>query len=214
MSLYEITSLESGSEDYKLFEDDPFLLEPDDSYLADDISLSDEADSLTDSLSPVTARPCIKSEPSDSLMTMMRHQVKQEPAEFPVMDHNILTPADAYLQVHDYCIGTNVSSCSVRSSSSSPGLRDNSSSSIDHNVSPHHHHRNEDDMLHMLDEELDCDEDEDDEDRHDEDEVRKCSRKSNSSSTSSPTSSVGHRRKSQMDRSLSEEEKRLLQKEG
>ena len=56
MSLFEITSLDSDS--YKLFDDDPFLLEPDDSCLADDGS--DETDSLTGTLSPhqpVPAQP-------------------------------------------------------------------------------------------------------------------------------------------------------------
>lgn len=185
MSLFEITSLDS---DYKLFDDDPFLLDPDDSCPLDDGS--DEADSLTGSLSSAT-----QSQPSPMIKRQHVGIKHVDLADSPIIKQEVLTH-DVYLEVHNYCIGTSASS--IRSTASSPGLRE-SNNSIDV-VSDEVH---EEDSYDMDDEEIDCDEDDDD--------LIKSLK--SSSSTCSPTS-VGHRRKSMMDKSLSEEEKRLLLKEG
>ena len=215
MSLFELTSLEG---EYKLFDDDPFLLEPDDSCLADDAS--DETDSLTGTLSPPylshsnihflqhSHQPAAKPVVAPASRAVKPRRLLPPPppavtaaaaAELVTQEPDILTQ-DVYLQVHDYCIGSTASSPGLGNESNSIGADVASEGSAPFDVDEE---EEEEDDRHMID----CDEEEE------EDEEGGKSRKS-SSSTSSPTASLAHRRKSMLDKSLSEEEKRLLQKEG
>lgn len=233
MSLFEMTSLK---DEYKLFDEDPFLLDlEDDACLGEDVS--DESDSLTDGLMSPVHTPFRQVQQQQHLLMPQQQQPQQHHQSCPngrkrpmsnnckdrptvtsmIMDQTDDLIPDLYLEVHDYCASSNGNQ--MTGSQVSPMTRVTiKAEKIEDDDSLDQHQVSFDQTIRSfhLEDQVDCDEQEDDDedDEEDEDEGRGHSRKS-SSSTSSPGSTLGHsRRKSTLDKSLSEEEKRLLHKEG
>lgn len=231
MSLFEqLTSLDGG--DFKLFEDDPFLMDPDESsngYIGCD-DVSDEADSLTGSLSsPFTMNLCHRmrhnlvnnstignnsnrvSAARQAVRPICR-RIKEEPVD-DVPQPEIITEEVSF-EVHNYCIGSSSSVRSLSASCPSPSSTAASLPEIKSEIID----EEEDDGLEDKDTGVDCDEldcegldEEDDEDAMTGNKSSSCSVTSNSPTT---TRHQLVRRKSLLDKSLSEEERRLLMKEG